>query len=306
MKKHIAIIVSGVLASYGFAADTAKNNKPENESSAYKDALKQDIPLSAEQIRNYKSTLSDTSKAESERNAPRNARIRDVTIRAGSSEINKIFMAEGMSTLISFYDAGGNPINITLPGAVIGDKDSIQQTSLENNVTLNVLRPWRSTNLQVPLEGQFGNKLFIPFTITSEKDPSAIDDVDYQVRVRIVTGAPKTLDKKDSYDMNTLIGMVNGLKLGQTTPLQIAKAEVRRETGDWMGSVANFASFSIGNDGFTYLVLNPGYKLTKNADVLASQIGSDGSSGYIIGGNSPRIFNIINQDGAWYKITLNR
>lgn len=304
MKKHIAIIVSSVLASYGFAADTAKST---NEgSNAYKDAIKQDVPLSAEQIRDFKNTLSNTSKAESERSAPRNARIRDITIRAGSSEISKVFMAEGMSTLISFYDAGGNPLNITLPGAVIGDKDSIQQSSLENNVTLNVLRPWRSTNLQVPLEGPFGNKLFIPFTITSEKDPSATDDVDYQVRVRIVTGAPKTLDKRDSYDMNTLIGMVNGLKLGQTTPIQIAKAEVRRETGDWMGAVANFASFSIGSDGFTYLVLNPGYKLTKNADVLASQIGSDGSSGYIIGGNSPRIFNILNQDGAWYKITLNR
>ncbi len=304
MKKHIALLISGIFASTAFAANTDSGDSKDS-SKKFEDALKEEVPLSAQQVTKTRSIMDEVSRAEAERLAPRNPRIRDITVRVGENKLNKIYMSEGMSTIVSFYDANGNPLNVNLPGAIIGDKKSISNESMENKVILSVQKPWLSTNLQVPLEGVPD---FIPFTVTSEKDPSAIDQVDYQIRVRLITGAQKVIDKKDTYDLNTLIGMVNGLKIGKMAPINIMKSEVKMDaSSNWLNTNTTFASFHLGNDGLTYLVLDPGYKLVRNTDILASQIGSDGSSGYIIGGNNPRIFNIINQsNGAWYKITLSR
>lgn len=263
-------------------------------------------PLTMEEIRRTKEKALEAEKIRNYRGTPNPSKPRDIPWSVGS-DAPTIRMAPGFTSTILFFDASGQPLPISQAGAITGDQESIDATSTGNAVVLYVKKPWSSTNLTVFLTGV---PVPVQMTLSSERDATKME-LDYQVRVRVnngFNGGPAAI--KDMYNMDALMKMTNGL-IGQTSlsPLPIRSVE----KGDpsllnWVPISGSIGEFRLGGDGLTYVLLKPGFKLSypDGPVVLAHQTGPDGSQGYIVGGNNPRIFTASDNNGASYRITIQR
>lgn len=262
-------------------------------------------PLTLEEIRRTKEKALEAEKITNFRGAPNSMAPRDIPWSIGSNA-PVLRMAPGYTTTVLFFDASGQPLPIAQAGAITGDQESIDANSTGNAVVLYVKKPWRSTNLTVFLTGV---PVPVQMTLTSERDATNME-LDYQVRVRVSNNISGSANIKDTYNMDALMKMTNGLG-GQTSlsPLPIKNIEKGDPSQlNWVPVSGNIGEFRIGGDGLTYVLLKSGFKLLYPAGpvVLATQTGPDGSQGYIVGGNNPRVFTAQDSNGATYRITLQR
>ena len=225
------------------------------------------------------------------------------SIGAGSQ---KVHLGPGYTTTLLFFDGTGRPVPVAPAGAIVGDKDAIDANATGNAVVLYVTQPWRSTNLTVFL---MNVPVPVQFSLTSDRDSNV--DIDGQIRVRIVdANAASSLQRGDMQNVNALLQLTNGAP-GASNMAILPVVSV--EKGDparlnWTPIVNNIAQFRVGPDGLTYVLLKPTFKLLypNVPNVLSSLTGADGTEGYIVAGNNPRVFTIQDQNGALYRITVQR
>ena len=282
---------------------TASDKKTRAESQKQRDDIL--TPLTLEEIRRTKEKALEAEKITNYRGTPSTKPPRDIPWNIGT-EAPVLKMAPGYTTTVLFFDAAGQPLPIAPAGSITGDQESIDATSTGNAVVLYVKKPWRSTNLTV-----FLNNVAVPvqMTLVSERDATSMD-LDYQVRVRVSNGVSNQIGIRDIYNMDALMKMTNGMS-GQTSliPLQVKSIEKGDPSQlNWVGVSGSVGEFRTGADGFTYVLLKTGFKLLYPSGpvVLATQTGPDGSQGYIVGGNNPRVFTVQDNNGASYRITLHR
>ena len=264
-------------------------------------------PLTPEQIlHTQKNAQNDERLRNSAVNGtPRPMIDRDIPWSVGLGA-QKIHLGPGYTTTLLFFDAQGRPIPIAEAGSLVGDKEAIEASSMVNAVVLYVKIPWRSTNLTVFLENV---PIPIQFSLTSDRKSGA--SLDGQVRVRIVdSSAVNTLERGDMQNVNALLQLTNGApgtsNLAVLPVLSVEKGDPARL--NWTPIVNSLVQFRVGPDGLTYVLLKPGYKLLypNVPNVLSSLRGADGTEGYIVGGNNPRVFTAQDQNGALYRITVQR
>lgn len=263
------------------------------------------VPLTPEQIQRTKELAQQNEKMTNWRAEPRKPRDRDVFWSVGSSG-DTIRMAPGYNTTILFFNGQGQPIQVASPGAMVGDVDAIEPNVSGNAVVLTVLAPWKATNLTVFLQGV---PVPVQFTLTSERDASNMD-VDYQIRTRVMDNASVNLERKDTFNMDALLKLTNGLSAGNLVVLPVLSVEKGDPTNklNWTAIQNNVGQFRVGPEGFTYVILKPGFSLVypNVPNVLAALTGADRTQGYIVGGNNPRMFTVQDANGAMYRITIQR
>lgn len=218
----------------------------------------------------------------------------------------KVHLGPGYTTTLLFYDSQGKPIPVSETGSIVGDKDAIEANSTGNAVVLYVKIPWRSTNLTVFLQNV---PIPIQFSLTSDRHAGVA--IDGQIRVRIVdSNSANSLERGDMQNVNALLQLTNGAPGGSSMAvlpvLSVEKGDPARL--NWTPIVNNMAQFRVGADGLTYVLLKSGFKLLypNVPNVLSSLRGADGTEGYIVGGNNPRVFTVQDQNGALYRITVQR
>lgn len=272
---------------------------------AQKEIDKAMVPLAPEQIARTQVQALENEKQLNFRSEPRKPRDRDVFWSVGSVG-ETIRMAPGYTTTILFFNAQGQPVQVADPGAIVGDEEAIEPNASGNAVVLYVKKPWRSTNLTVFLKNV---PVPVQFTLSSERDPAGTD-VDYQVRTRIMDGAAVNLERKDTFNMNALLQLTNGLSGGNLVVLPVVSVEKGDPTNklNWSQIQNNIAQFRVGPEGYTYVILKPGFKMVypNVPNVLAALTGADGTQGYIVAGNNPRMFTVQDANGAMYRITVQR
>ena len=219
----------------------------------------------------------------------------------------QVHIGVGYSTTLLFFDSQGRPVPVSAtPGAIVGDKDAVEANSTGNAVVLYVAQPWRSTNLTVFLQDV---PVPVQFSLTSDR--AAGTPVDGQIRVRIVdSNSANALERGDMQNVNALLQLTNGApgsaNMAVLPVLSVEKGDPARL--NWTPIVNNLAQFRVGPDGLTYVLLKPGFKLLypNVPNVLSSLRGADGTEGYIVGGNNPRMFTVQDQNGALYRINVQR
>lgn len=275
-----------------------------NKREDYINRKKQINPLTTDEAIAHTNDGLDALKALQYRAVP-SANFRDITWSIGSPA-PVINMSPGFGVTIVFVDAMGNPLLYKEQGAVIGDKKAIEVSTVDNNAVLSVIKSWRSTNLISFLEGV---PVPVTLTLTSEYDPLKVP-VDYMVRIRVLDSVSSNMvNKADKQNMDVLIQLSNGVpistaNLGFLQTISLEKADPSDRL-NWTQVTGNIAQFRVGPEGNTYVVLKPGFKL-HNTPILGMMTGADKSTGYIVGGNNPRLFTISDQNGALYRITVQR
>jgi hypothetical protein len=282
------------------ASTTAAESKSKVSTQKQLDAAL--VPLTPEQIKHTQQLALETEKLLQWRSEPRAPRDRDLFWSVGTGA-HTLRLAPGYTTTILFFDAAGQRVEVASPGAISGDKDAVEPNATGNAVVLTVKAPWRSTNLTVFLKDV---PVPITFTLTSERDASK-SEVDYQVRVRVRDGAAASLERKDMQNMDSLLQLTNGLPSGTLTTLPVLSVEKGdpAQPLNWVAIPNTVAQFRVGPDGLTYAIMRPGFRMIYPG-VLAGLAGADGTQGYIIGGNNPRVFTVQDTNGAMYRITLQR
>lgn len=266
------------------------------------------IPMTPEQIRHTQKLAQDNERlVNSSVNGPARKLIdRDLpwSIGLGSQQVH---IGVGYSTTLLFFDSQGRPVPVsTTPGAIVGDKDAVEANSTGNAVVLYVAQPWRSTNLTVFLQDV---PVPVQFSLTSDR--ATTTPVDGQIRVRIVdSNSANALERGDMQNVNSLLQLTNGApgsaNMAVLPVLSVEKGDPARL--NWTPIINNLAQFRVGPDGLTYVLLKPGFKLLypNVPNVLSSLRGADGTEGYIVGGNNPRMFTVQDQNGALYRINVQR
>lgn len=238
--------------------------------------------------------------------SPRKLVDRDLpwSVGLGSQQVH---IGVGYSTTLLFFDSQGRPVPVSAtPGAIVGDKDAVEANSTGNAVVLYVAQPWRSTNLTVFLQDV---PVPVQFSLTSDR--ASTTAVDGQIRVRIVdANSANALERGDMQNVNALLQLTNGApgaaNMSVLPVLSVEKGDPARL--NWTPIVNSMAQFRVGADGLTYVLLKPGFKLLypNVPNVLSSLRGADGTEGYIVGGNNPRMFTVQDQNGALYRINVQR
>jgi len=218
----------------------------------------------------------------------------------------RVHLGIGYITTLLFFDAQGNPVPVSPTGAVVGDQAAVDANATGNAVVLYVKEPWRSTNLAVFLVNQ---PVPLQFNLTSDRN--AATPIDGQIRVRIINAnAISSLDRQDMQNVNTLLQLTNGVPVGlNMSVLQVVSVEKGDPSRlNWVRIPNNIAQFRVGPDSLTYVLLRPGFNLLypNVPNVFASLRGADGTEGYIVGGNNPRVFTVQDQQGSLYRITVQR
>lgn len=239
------------------------------------------------------------------RSKPKAVISRDIVWSLGSPP-PELHMANGYVTTLLFYDAEGSPLPLAQQGVIVGDQAAIGVGVTDNAVVLSVKQPWMGTNLAV-----FLKQVPVPlnFTLDGTDDPSETT-VDYQVRVRVLTGVSQPVSRNDLQNMDLLLQLVNGLALSNPGLKNLPIARVEQgypaQSGAWTTVNANLGAVRVGPDGNTYVVLQPGLQLVAPA-YQATLVGADGSRGYIVPGNNPRILTVrASASGVAYRITIQR
>ena len=266
------------------------------------------IPMTPEQIRHTQQLAQENERlVNSSVNGPARKLIdRDLpwSIGLGSQQVH---IGVGYSTTLLFFDSQGRPVPVsTTPGAIVGDKEAVEANSTGNAVVLYVAQPWRSTNLTVFLQD---TPVPVQFSLTSDR--ATATPVDGQIRVRIVdSNSANALERGDMQNVNSLLQLTNGApgsaNMAVLPVLSVEKGDPARL--NWTPIINNLAQFRVGPDGLTYVLLKPGFKLLypNVPNVLSSLRGADGTEGYIVGGNNPRMFTVQDQNGALYRINVQR
>jgi hypothetical protein len=260
------------------------------------------VPMTPDQIKHTKRLAIETEKLLQGRAEPRSPRDRDLFWSIGTGA-HTLRLSPGYTTTILFFGPSGQRIEVAAPGAISGDKDAIEPNATGNAVVLTVKNPWRSTNLTVFLKDI---PVPVTFTLTSEREADKAE-VDYQVRVRVMDGAGASLERKDMQNMDSLLQLTNGLPSGNLATLPVLSVEKGDPSKplNWIAIPNNVAQFRVGPEGLTYAIMRPGFRMIYPS-VLAGLAGADGTQGYIIGGNNPRVFTVQDKNGAMYRITLQR
>lgn len=265
-------------------------------------------PLTPEQMLHIQKLARDNERlVNSSVNGPARKLVdRDLpwSVGLGSQQVH---IGVGYSTTLLFFDSQGRPVPVsTTPGAIVGDKDAVEANSTGNAVVLYVAQPWRSTNLTVFLQDV---PVPVQFSLTSDRASGT--PVDGQIRVRIVdSNSANALERGDMQNVNSLLQLTNGApgsaNMSVLPVLSVEKGDPARL--NWTPIVNNLAQFRVGPDGLTYVLLKPGFKLLypNVPNVLSSLRGADGTEGYIVGGNNPRMFTVQDQNGALYRINVQR
>lgn len=265
-------------------------------------------PLTPEQMLHIQKIARDNERLvnSSVNGATRKLVDRDLpwSVGLGSQQVH---IGVGYSTTLLFFDSQGRPVPVsTTPGAIVGDKDAVEANSTGNAVVLYVAQPWRSTNLTVFLQDV---PVPVQFSLTSDR--AAGTPVDGQIRVRIVdSNSANALERGDMQNVNSLLQLTNGApgsaNMSVLPVLSVEKGDPARL--NWTPIVNSLAQFRVGPDGLTYVLLKPGFKLLypNVPNVLSSLRGADGTEGYIVGGNNPRMFTVQDQNGALYRINVQR
>lgn len=265
-------------------------------------------PLTPEQMLHVQKLARDNERLvnSSVSGAPRKLVDRDLPWSVGLGS-QKVHIGVGYSTTLLFFDSQGRPVPVsTTPGAIVGDKDAVEANSTGNAVVLYVAQPWRSTNLTVFLQDV---PVPVQFSLTSDRAENV--PVDGQIRVRIVdSNSANALERGDMQNVNSLLQLTNGApgsaNMSVLPVLSVEKGDPARL--NWTPIVNSLAQFRVGPDGLTYVLLKPGFKLLypNVPNVLSSLRGADGTEGYIVGGNNPRMFTVQDQNGALYRINVQR
>lgn len=267
----------------------------------FRDAADAALPLSPRDIRELRRRADAIEKASAYLPAPKGEGVREIHMMPGTT-IPKLNLVGGFTTTILFYTASGEPLNVELPGATVGNKDAYRAEVYNNVVQLNVhAQAYQASNLHVPLEGLPFPAVFVLQSVKQASEGS----LDQIVKVYIHTGAGKRVpDIQDSNNVSELMRLLNGLDVPGYTPLPIARTEVaaldnlalRMSTrGD---SFARF--FQEDSTGKTFVILSPGYRLVRTYDLLASQTAPDGSTGYIMPPSNSSVFTVTDNSRIFY------
>lgn len=264
-------------------------------------------PATPEEIRVTKELVRQSERIENERQLPLHTVTRDVYWTVGDQP-PVVNLLRGFTTTLVFFGSGGQPLILNAQGIKWGDSEALNPEVYMNTVTLTVKKPWRVTNGTL-----FFNDFYVPMNITflpAADDMS--DTVDYQVRIHVlpkVEARELAPNRPDMHDMSLLLKLISGLTSSddKLTPLTIASVEKADINGGirWIPIRADVAQVFLGSDNRTYVVLRPGLAL-KGADYLALQPGPDGSMGYILAGNQPRVFTAMDTVGGAYRIIVQR
>lgn len=270
--------------------------------------MESELPQSPEEIRVLRERQEVDQQARNYRGVPKSAGLTDPVWATGDPPLT-LNLSHGYTSTVLFYDQNGKPLSVQAApaGAHVGDKSAYKATAIGHAVSLDVLKPFVSTNMNVWLDGVH---LPVPFTLRSHVNPEKVT-VDYQVRVRIITSTAKSVpEANDKHQMSALLKMVSGLGgTANHVALPVERVE-KSPTGasglDWVAVSRSLGQFFAGTDGRTYVILPAGYELRTPTSVLARQAGGDGTLGYILAGHMPRVFTVTDSIGNYYRIIVRR
>ena len=273
-----------------------------------KDLDGQLAPLSPEQIEHIQRNARNQERAinSSINGTPRKTQDRDIpwSVGLGSQDVH---LGPGYVTTLLFFDSQGNAVPVSQTGAIVGDAEAIDVNSTGNAVVLYVKQPWRSTNMTV-----FLNNVPVPVQFSLTSDRGSTRPIDGQVRVRIVdANAANAIERGDMQNVNALLQLTNGApgssSMAVLPVLSVEKGDPSNRL-NWTRVSNSMAQFRVGGDGMTYVLLKTGFKLIypNVPNVISSLRGADGTEGYIVGGNNPRLFTVHDSNGALYRITVQR
>ncbi len=264
-------------------------------------------PLRPEQMRHIQRNAQENERILNEANGPARELIsRDISWSMGAGA-KPIHLGVGYTTTILFFDGQGKPLPVGATGAIIGDVKAISPTVAGHALVLTVNQPWKPTNATVFLQN-----LPVPVQLSMTSDRGAGTAIDTEVRIRVMDNhtAGQTVSQGDTQQVNLLLQMTNGAPASNAlTPLTILSTE----KGDpnnlrWTRIANNVAQFRQGPDGQTYVMLRPGMKMLypNTPNIVSSVTGADGTEGYVVSGNNPRMFTFQDQYGAMYRVSLQR
>lgn len=284
-----------------FSAQAEQTARTKQAQQDFKDARDAALPLSPSNILELRRRADAIEKAGAYLPAPKGEGVREIHMTPGTA-IPRLNLVGGFTTTILFYTEDGQPLNVELPGATVGNKDAYRVEVYNNVVQLNVhAQAYQASNLHVPLEGLPFPAVFVLQSVKQASE-GALDQV---VKVYLNTGAGKRLpDIQDNNNVSELMRLLNGLDVPGYTPLPIARTEVvaldnlalRMATrGD------SFARFYKENStGKTLIILSPGFRLARTYDMLASQTTSDGRTGYIMPPSNNSVFTVTDNSRIFY------
>lgn len=326
MKKIIFCL--GLFSSFSYAAElmpppivdvdpvfmkklkTAANTTSEQQADAIKnvpEVVSSVLPATPEEIKLVKEKARLAEKLTNEREVPKNTITRDVYWSVGDPA-PVINMVRGFTTTLVFFGSKGEPMILNNQGMQWGDQEALNPSVYLNMVSLSVAKPWRATNGTIVFNGFYAP---LNVTLLSSSDGD-VDSVDYQVRIHVlakVEATERALNRPDAQNMSLLLRLIAGIKndSDNLTALSISSVEKADIAAgmQWVPIRADLAQVFIGADNRTYVTLRPGLKL-RGVDVLAFQKGPDGSMGYILAGNQPRVFTALDEMGGAYRIIVQR
>lgn len=264
-------------------------------------------PLTPEQINEIqRRAAEDERQINSSTTIKRITESRDVYWSVGSPT-PELRMSPGYGATVLFFNQAGQPLTIAEAGAVVGNDDAYEANVTGNVALMRVKKPWQPSNMQVFLNGTM---VPVPLKITSDRNGK--DPIDEQLRVHIIDSTSGTsMDRPDTQNVNALLQLTNGAPglANKFNLLPVASVEKGSPNNlNWTQISANVAQFRIGTDGMTYVLLKPGFRLLypNVPTVLSSLAGADGTQGYIVQGNTNRIFTLEDRNGALYRVTVQR